>query len=448
MWRTRPAVNGDITFQIVRRNGFGASRVVASDTQSAQQDTLNEFFVRIPIQEGDLLGLNAAGSSEPMRASTGSEVARFVPPLGSDLATPTELVANTELLVNATVEPDADGDGFGDDSQDNCPTNAATQGACSGTLVGPLLNDDLQWGVDLRFTQNVTFASAAASPDGLTMPSDGVIVRWRIRPQSGAWMPQVLRPDEGGKYRSVATGDRVEAAAPHDRPGFPPYIRSFPARLPVKAGDILAFKADAQSETVAKGGGGGGGSLLIFAPPLADDESRAPSCSSWPSSSPSTRTWSRMPTATASATSRRTPALQAPRPRAHAHPSLPPPPPPPLVTLDPFGVADLSGSWLRYAGGRVLRVPMACPATAERCRGLLEARATFTVPTATARRTIRLGRVRFAIPGGETRRIVLRLSKAARRALRSTRRVRVRIVITPAGPGAVRRTLLVLRRSP
>ncbi|HEX6582087.1 MAG TPA: hypothetical protein VF056_00700, partial [Thermoleophilaceae bacterium] len=358
-----------------------------------------------------------------------------------------ELVANTELLVNATVEPDADGDGFGDDSQDNCPTNAATQGACSGTLVGPLLNDDLEWGVDLRFTQNVTFASAAASPNGLMMPSGGVIVRWRIRPKSGAWAPQVLRPDEGGKYRSVATGDRVEAGAPHDRPGFPPYIRSFPARLPVKAGDILAFKADAQSETVAKGGGGGGGSLLIFTPPLADDESRAPS--------------SQLAFILAVNADLEPDAdgdgfgditqdacLGNAATQGTCPPDPPPSAPPPLVTLDPFGVADLSGSSLRYGGGRVLRIPMACPATAERCRGLLEARATITVPTAAARRTILLGRVRFSIPGGETRRLVLRLSKPARRALRSARRVRVRIVITPAGPGAVRRSLLVLRRSP
>jgi len=450
MWRTRPAVNGDITFQVVRRNGVGDSRVVASDTESAQQDTVNEFFVRIPIHEGDLLGLNAAGSSEPMRASTGAQVARFVPPLGSDFAAPKELVDNTELLVNATVEPDADGDGFGDDSQDSCPTNAATQGACSGTLVGPLLNDELEWGVDLRFNQNVTFASAAASPNGLMMPSDGVIVRWRIRPESGAWMPQVLRPDEGGTYRSVATGDRVEAGAPHDKPGFPPYIRSFPARLPVKAGDILAFKADAQSETVAKGGGGGGGSLLVFTPPLADGESRAPSSQLAHILAVNADL---EPDADGDGfgdiTQDGCPASAATQGTCPPEPPPPPaPPPPPLVTLNPFGVANLSGRSLRYDGGRVLRIPMACPATTERCRGVLEARATVTVPTAAARRTIRLGRVRFSIPGGERRVLALRLSKPARRALRSARRVRVSIVITAAGPGRVRRSLPVLRPSP
>jgi hypothetical protein len=127
-----------------------------------------------------------------------------------------------------------------------------------------------------------------------------------------------------------------------------------------------------------------------------------------------------------------------------ACPPEPPPPPPPLPP-DPFGVADLAGGSLRYAGGRVLRVPVACPATAERCRGLLEARANIRVKKAGASRIVRLGRVRFSIPGGESRNLRLRLSRPARRALRGVRRLRVTIVITPSGPGAVRRSVTLLR---
>ena len=248
-------------------------------------------------------------------------------------------------------------------------------------------------------------------------------------------------------YRGVATGDKVEVAAPHDRPGFPPYIRSFPTRLTVKAGDIFGVKADAQSETVAKGGGGGGGSLLIFAPPLADGESRRRVISS-PSSSPVNADLE--PDADGDGfgdiTQDACPANAATQ--GTCPPEPPPPPPPPLVTLDPFGVADLSGSSLRYGGGRVLRVPMACPATAERCRGLLEARATVTVPR--RRPAGPSASAGFGSRSRAARRAAsaLRLSKPARRALRSVRRVRVRIVITPAGPGAVRRSLLVLRRAP
>ena len=35
-----------------------------------------------------------------------------------------------ELLVQASIEPDADNDGFGDETQDQCPTQATTHGPC------------------------------------------------------------------------------------------------------------------------------------------------------------------------------------------------------------------------------------------------------------------------------------------------------------------------------
>ena len=446
MWRTRAAASGDLTFQVIRRTTANAFQVVATDTQGTVQTNLEEFFVRIPIQEGDMLGLDAPGANEPLRTAPSAfgRVVRFAPPLGADPAIPSETRTSTELLVNATVEPDADGDGFGDDTQDDCPTNAASQGACSGTLVGPILHGDLQWPTGLTFTATLTLANGTGtSPDGSRIPSDGVIVRWRIRSEAGNWAPQVVRPEEGGMFRSVATGEKVKVVAPNDRASFPPYIRSFPTRLSVKAGDLFGVHADAQSQTVAKSGG----PWRLFAPALADGESGTPTTES-PLIIPVSADLE--PDADGDGfgdiTQDACPASAATQGTCPPDPPLPPPPP--LVTLDPFGVADLSGRSLRYDGGRVLRVPMACPATAERCRGLLEARATVTVPSAAARRTIRLGRVRFSIPGGATRRLTLRLSKPARRALRSSRRVRVRMIITPAGPGAVRRSLLVLRRSP
>ncbi len=41
-----------------------------------------------------------------------------------------------ELLVQASIEPDADNDGFGDETQDQCPTQATTQGPCDTTPPG------------------------------------------------------------------------------------------------------------------------------------------------------------------------------------------------------------------------------------------------------------------------------------------------------------------------
>ena len=434
VWRTRAAVFGDITFQVVRRSGT-SYRVVGTDTQSAQQDTVNDFFVSIPVREGDLLGLEAPGANEPLRTVTGASIVRFAPPLGSNPTSISDTVLNAELLVNATVEPDADGDGFGDDSQDDCPTNAGTQGACSGTLVGPVLNGDLQWTVGLQLNQNTTFANGeGASPDGSRIPSDGVIVRWRIRSTTGGWAPQVVRPEAGGTYRSVITGAKVQVAAPNDQAGFPPYIRSFPTRLPVKSGDILGVNGDPQSQTVAKGGG----PVLVFGPALADGESGTPS--QLPFLLPVNADLE--PDADGDGFGDIT---QDGCPASSATQGSCPPDPPPPPPLDPFGVADLARGSLRYAGGRVLRVPLECPATAERCRGVLEARANVRGKKAVAGRTIRLGRARFSIAGGRSKTVRVRLSRAARRVLRG-RRTRVTMVIRPTGPGPVRRSRVVLRQ--
>ena len=45
-------------------------------------------------------------------------------------------IGMSELLVQATIEPDADGDGFGDEIQDQCPTQKTTQGPCDITPPG------------------------------------------------------------------------------------------------------------------------------------------------------------------------------------------------------------------------------------------------------------------------------------------------------------------------
>ena len=41
--------------------------------------------------------------------------------------------ASCEILVQGTVETDADHDGYGDDTQDQCPTDASTHGPCPTT---------------------------------------------------------------------------------------------------------------------------------------------------------------------------------------------------------------------------------------------------------------------------------------------------------------------------
>ncbi len=99
-----------------------------------------------PIRVGDVLGVGftqpalpliiagpaLAGGTCAYRQGAGSEH----PVNEEKIYDP--LTCNTEVLVQGTVEPDADGDGFGDETQDLCPTQTATQGNCPATPpLGP-----------------------------------------------------------------------------------------------------------------------------------------------------------------------------------------------------------------------------------------------------------------------------------------------------------------------
>lgn len=78
---------------------------------------------RIPVQAGDRLGLfvplgSTAGSGSG--AATGSKIDVFAGDASGTFA-PGSSIADARINVQATVEPDADGDGYGDTTQDQCP---------------------------------------------------------------------------------------------------------------------------------------------------------------------------------------------------------------------------------------------------------------------------------------------------------------------------------------
>jgi hypothetical protein len=53
------------------------------------------------------------------------------PPLAAgETRAPTGDQTNAEILVQATIEPDTDGDGFGDEGQDACVGTAGSEGGC------------------------------------------------------------------------------------------------------------------------------------------------------------------------------------------------------------------------------------------------------------------------------------------------------------------------------
>src|SRR5262249_21180657 len=108
----------------------------AADVQQAITPLVrNTFALRLPIAPGDKIGF-AASTGIGCSTNTGDPGDSYQETINPTPVDPASSVAwgapNTSARANveATVEPDADGDGYGDETQDQCPTDASTQGAC------------------------------------------------------------------------------------------------------------------------------------------------------------------------------------------------------------------------------------------------------------------------------------------------------------------------------
>ncbi len=108
--------------------------VTLQPNEGAEDIPIQEFSGRLPVSAGQHLAIDANENVAASYDSSGDQFSYvFSPPLvdGSGARGSTEAIG--ELLVAATIEPDADADGFGDESQDGCPSQATTQGACDVT---------------------------------------------------------------------------------------------------------------------------------------------------------------------------------------------------------------------------------------------------------------------------------------------------------------------------
>ena len=91
------------------------------------------------MRTGDLIAIDRDRRASVVFHLTGSsadQLIGFDPALPAGRTLPqTSNRPAVELLANADVEPDADGDGFGDETQDNCPTipNDQTTNPCAQT---------------------------------------------------------------------------------------------------------------------------------------------------------------------------------------------------------------------------------------------------------------------------------------------------------------------------
>jgi hypothetical protein len=105
---------------------------VTAETAPQPLNSNGPFPIRIPVQAGDLFGLNSpnggavvcnTGNPSDVVGTTSSNVQpgqtkEYFPLTGYQLA------------LAVTVEPDGDGDGYGDETQDACPQLAAFQAPC------------------------------------------------------------------------------------------------------------------------------------------------------------------------------------------------------------------------------------------------------------------------------------------------------------------------------
>ncbi len=98
-----------------------------------------EFAGRLAVKKGQRLALDVPALPPGQEllifndANDSKFSYEFAPPLVDGAAPRTSNQFFGELLVQGTVEADADGDGFGDETQDGCPSQASTQGACDLT---------------------------------------------------------------------------------------------------------------------------------------------------------------------------------------------------------------------------------------------------------------------------------------------------------------------------
>jgi hypothetical protein len=146
--------------------------------KTLQPDTAYDFKERIPVDQGDLLGLTAVADAEvgiTVPGTPQNQLAQFgggdIPPGQTGTAT----IAWPDLRpsVAATVESDADADGFGDETQDGCPQQTDTHAACSTSFtvaaapgkksVGLTVNVPGSGTVSAGDVKNTTLLMASAS---------------------------------------------------------------------------------------------------------------------------------------------------------------------------------------------------------------------------------------------------------------------------------------------
>jgi hypothetical protein len=210
--------------------------VTLEPTEAAEaasgETPIREFAVRMPVQKGQQLAIQ--GTDVQATYNQGGDKFSFVfaPPLAAGQAPAPALETTGELLIQGTIEPDADGDGFGDETQDQCPTQRTTQGPCDTTapIVSGLRVRRGRIGYTLSEPATVILRLARKQGRGLKPlgkapfagPGNAGANTLRFPPYarklaSGAYRLSLTAADALGNQGSYTTGFRVKARHRHKR---------------------------------------------------------------------------------------------------------------------------------------------------------------------------------------------------------------------------------------
>ena len=122
---------------------------------------VSKYGARIPVSAGDIIGIDASGGAKLFAPSTTFASKVFNPPLPSNNPSATW---PDELLLNADIEHDADGDGYGDETQDLCPTDASRHTACLSNLTVSIRPDPAPLTVGRPLTLTIKVNNDGPSP--------------------------------------------------------------------------------------------------------------------------------------------------------------------------------------------------------------------------------------------------------------------------------------------
>jgi hypothetical protein len=134
---------------------------------------------------------------------------------------------------------------------------ASAAQAATVTLGSPLTNALPRRTIAIAATVRQTALPGAT----LVAPFNGQIRSWKVINASGGWRLQVLHPSGGGFVSTVSTHGETLG----------PGILTFPAGLPINAGDSIGLASDSASSTLGTSDATPGAAFDAYIPPLTDN---------------------------------------------------------------------------------------------------------------------------------------------------------------------------------